>query len=88
MNMRGHYKNGIYHINHINSLHSQFKEWLLHFHGVSTKFLTNYLHWFKWLQLFNEDKEIIKSKNLLVHSTVDFVDTKIQNFKGRKPIFV
>lgn len=86
--MRGHYKNGIYHINHINNLHSQFKEWMYKFHGVSTKFLTNYLYWFKWLQLFIEDKEIIKSKNLLVHSTVDFVDTKIENFRGRGPIFI
>lgn len=86
--MRGHYKNGIYHINHINSLHSKFKEWMLRFHGVSTKFLVNYLYWFKWLQNFSEDKEIIKNKNLLVHSTINFVDTKINNFKGRKPIFV
>ena len=43
-------------------------------------------HWFKWLQYFNEDKEIIKSKNILVHSTTTFVDTKIVQYKGREPI--
>jgi len=57
------------------------------FHGVSTKFLANYLCWFKWLEFFNEDKEIVKSKNMLVHSTIEFVDTKIENFKERIPVF-
>lgn len=80
-----HNMNGIY---HINSLHSKFRKWMYRFHGVSTKFLANYLYWFKWLEFFNEDKEIVKSKNMLVHSTVEFVDTKIENFKGIIPIFV
>lgn len=79
--MRGHYKNGVYRINYINSLHSRFKEWIYRFHGVSIKFLDNYLYWFKWLQYFNEDKEIIKSKNILVPSTTTFVDTKIVLYK-------
>ena len=26
--MRNHYKNGIYHIYHVNNLHSQFKKWM------------------------------------------------------------
>lgn len=86
--MRGHYKNGIYHINHINNLHSQFKRWMYRFHGVSTKFLSNYLYWFKWLQCFSEDKEIIKTKNIIVHSTTNFVDTRINIYKGREPIFI
>ena len=37
--MRDHYKNGIYHINHVNSLHSQFKKWMKKFNGVSTNFV-------------------------------------------------
>lgn len=86
--MRGHYKNGIYHINHINNLHSQFKEWMYRFHGVSTKFLSNYLYWFKWIQIFSEDKEIVKSKNIIVHSTTKFADTRIKLYRGREPIYV
>lgn len=85
--MRDHYKNGIYHINHVNSLHSQFKKWMVRFNGVSTKFLSNYLHWFKWLQCFKDDKDIMKSKNIIVHSTTDFVDTRIATYKGREPVF-
>ncbi len=64
--MRGHYNNGIYHINHKNSLHSKLKIRMNRFKGVSTKYLSNY----KWLQCFDDDKEIIRTKNMLIHSTI------------------
>ncbi len=41
---RGKHKTGVYHINHVNSLHSKFKNWIRQFNGVSTKFLSNYLY--------------------------------------------
>ena len=47
----GKHKNGIYHIANVNSLHSSFKRWIKPFNGVATKYLANYLHWFKWLQI-------------------------------------
>ena len=34
-------------VNHVNSLHSNLKEWIRRFKGVATKYLTNYLYWFK-----------------------------------------
>lgn len=80
---RGNYKNGIYHINHVNSLHNNLKLWMYKFKGVSTKFLNNYMAWYKWLQYFNDNKEIIRTKNMLIHSTIPFVDTKIKNYKER-----
>ena len=80
---RGHYKNDIYHINHVNSLHSNLKIWLYRFRGVSTKFLPNYMSWYKWLQSFSRDKEVIKTKNMLIHSVIPFVDTKIKGYKER-----
>ena len=80
---RGHYKNDIYHINHVNSLHSNLKIWLYRFRGVSTKFLPNYMSWYKWLQSFSSDKEVIKTKNMLIHSVIPFVDTKIKGYKER-----
>jgi hypothetical protein len=66
--MRGHYKNGIDHINHINSLHSKLKIWMYRFKGVSSKFLSNYVAWYKWLESFNDDKEIIRTKNMFINS--------------------
>lgn len=37
------------------------------FRGVAIKYLANYMYWFKWIELFNTEKEIIKGKDLLVH---------------------
>lgn len=39
----------VYHLQHINALHSKFKRWLMPFNGVSTKYINNYLAWFKFL---------------------------------------
>lgn len=85
---RGHHKNGIYHISHINSLHSLFKGWLRPFNGVSTKYLANYIHWFKWLQNYKAEKEIVKAQNVIVHSTTKFIDCRIKQYQFREPIFV
>lgn len=38
---RGRHKEDIYHINHINSLHSNLKKWMARFNGVATKYLEN-----------------------------------------------
>lgn len=41
-------KQGRFHIQHVNSLHSRLKKWIASvFWGVSTKYLQNYLNWFK-----------------------------------------
>lgn len=34
---------------------------------------------------FNKDKEVIKTKNILIHSVIPFVHTKIGGYKLRKP---
>lgn len=47
----GKHKLGIYHIQHVNSYHSHLKGWMKRFNGVATKYLNNYLSWFKWLTL-------------------------------------
>ena len=75
-------------INHINSLHSKLKIWMYRFKGVSTKFLSNYMAWYKWLESFNDDKEIIRTKNMLIHSVIPFIDTKIKGYKGKIAEFI
>lgn len=42
---RGKHKNGVYHINHINSFHNNLKHFTDKFRGISTKYLSNYLSW-------------------------------------------
>lgn len=38
----GHHKEGLFHIKHINALHSKLKKWIKDFNGISTKYLLNY----------------------------------------------
>ncbi len=40
---RGKHKKDIYHIQHINSLHSNLKRWMSRFNDVATKYLNNYI---------------------------------------------
>ena len=41
---RGQHKKGVYHIDHINSLHNKLKQWMKPLHGVATKYLTHYMY--------------------------------------------
>jgi hypothetical protein len=52
-----HVKSGLYHLQHVNSTHNKLKKWISYtFWGVSTKYLQQYLHWYRV-------KESIKDKN-------------------------
>ena len=62
---RGKHKEGIYHIQHINAFHSKLKKWMDNFNGVATKYLANYMYWFKWLEVFNTEKDTVKSKKIV-----------------------
>ncbi|MDR7078427.1 hypothetical protein J2Y03_003479 [Neobacillus niacini] len=44
-------KKGIYHIQHVNNYHNRLKRWMERFQGVATKYLDNYLNWFRWLEI-------------------------------------
>ncbi|RMD82911.1 MAG: IS1595 family transposase [Lentisphaerae bacterium] len=39
----------IYHVQHVNQTTSHLRTWMRRFHGVSTKYLQNYLNWFLYL---------------------------------------
>ena len=66
-------KNGLYHIQHVNSIDSRLKRWIgERFLGVSTKYLQNYLDWFK-------AKEKLKHSNKFLR---DFTDKSFQDTKA------
>lgn len=85
---RGKRKEGIYHIQHVNSFHSRLKTWMLRFKGVATKYLSSYLSWFRWLEFFKSEKEIIKAKNLLIHTYHVKILTRIADLSVRQTCFV
>jgi transposase-like protein len=72
----GKHKIGIYHIQHVNSYHSRLKGWMSRFKGVSTKYLNNYLSWFKWLTINKGVRELDKSHQIF--STAYSVAFKIK----------
>ncbi len=52
-------KDGIYHVQKVNSLASEFKRWLnKNFINVSTKYLQNYLNWFEMNQILKNEEKI------------------------------
>jgi len=53
--LKEHVKKGIYHIQNVNSLHNRIKKWIdSSFWGVSTKYLQNYLNWFRIQEFFKK----------------------------------
>lgn len=46
--LKQHVKDGLYHVQHVNSMHNRLKKWLNErFWGVSTKHLQQYMNWFR-----------------------------------------
>ena len=47
--------NGAVHIQNVNAYHGRLKQWLNRFHGVATRYLDNYLGWFRCLDNHHAD---------------------------------
>ncbi len=64
--LKQHVKMERFHIQHVNSLHNRLKKWIAGtFWGVATKYLQNYLNWFKVIQTAlknsrNQAEELLK----------------------------
>ena len=53
---KGILENANVHNNNINGMMSQLRNWFKNFHGVSTKYLENYLKWFRFSNIFKSHK--------------------------------
>ncbi len=70
--LKQHVKQGIYHIQNVNSLHNRVKKWIdSTFWGVSTKYLQNYMNWFRIQQTFR--KSIYALQDITNCSTEDIL---------------
>lgn len=47
--------NAAYHVQHVNAYHGRLRQWMLRFRGVATKYLANYLAWFRGLDTHRRD---------------------------------
>jgi hypothetical protein len=67
--------NNIYHIQNVNRVHSMLKAWMLRFNGVASKYLQNYLYYFKLTQLFKDD---INRSGMIIGKVIERQDSYIQ----------
>jgi transposase-like protein len=65
---KSHVIKGIYHIQNVNSYHQRFKKWMDRFNGVASKYLNNYLAWFKFLDMKGHEDNITNLKDMLITS--------------------
>jgi len=75
-------KKGIYHIQNVNNFHSRLKTWIRRFQGVATKYLDNYLYWFRWLEI---DKHLTFEKQveqMLISACKKSNETTVQMFRS------
>lgn len=79
---------GVYNIKKVNAFHSSLNRWIRKFNGVSTKYLTNYLFWYKWSKLFKREMERNKSTRLFVHVNSVHSTTLVKDFKTKNAIYV
>lgn len=67
---------GIYHIQHVNATHNKMKKWIDNtFWGVSTKYLPQYLNWFRFKEKL---KKVKNQKNTFAEKTLS--TQAIENF--------
>ncbi len=61
-----HVSKEIYHIQHVNAFHSRLKRWMDRFQGVATKYMDNYMFWFRFLELNKKLGDADKQKKMLL----------------------
>ncbi|APH13378.1 insertion element domain protein [Clostridium sporogenes] len=75
---------GIYHIQNVNNYHQRLKKWLDRFNGVASKYMDNYLTWFRFLDsngFDNTDKNI---KDMFITSCLYKVDETFNSLRLAK----
>lgn len=77
--------NGIIGIQHVNNYHSRLKEFLRPFHGVSTKYMNNYLVWNNLTVYAKEPKSVIEN-TFFEFTTTTYCTTRGRTMSKRPAI--
>jgi transposase-like protein len=56
--IKQHVKENIYHIQNVNNIHSMMKKWMVKFDGVATKYLENYMNWYRITRKLGEGESM------------------------------
>lgn len=74
-----------YHIQHVNSYHGRIKVWInLHFKGVATKYLDNYLFWNRFLELNKSLDKVALKRTLLTLVLATNKATTVNSLRPKK----
>lgn len=76
-----HVLKSVYHIQHVNSFHSRLKQWMDRFQGVATKYIDNYMFWFRFLELHKKLEHTDRQKKMLLDTCKRANFTTIQQFR-------
>jgi len=76
----GYVKKGIYHILHVNRYHGELKYWLRRFDGVATRYLDNYLFWFRFLEMNRNKDDKSLSNTILLAACQKPSFTRVNSF--------
>ncbi len=75
----------IYHIQHVNSYHGRLKTWInLHFKGVATRWMDNYLFWNRFLELNKSLDKVKLKRTLLTHVLATNRATTVNSLRPKK----
>ena len=78
-NLKQYTKQKTYHIQHVNSAHSRLKTWIDRgMHGVATKYLQNYLNWFRLKEKFKGADIIMETINSAIDPTGHMIFQNIE----------
>jgi len=77
-----HVSKSIYHIQHVNSFHSRLKRWMDRFQGVATKYIDNYMFWFRFLELHKKLEHSDRQKKMLLDTCRQANFMTVQQFKA------
>jgi transposase-like protein len=76
-----HVKKGVYHIQHVNAYHQRLKKWMERFNGVATKYIDNYLFWFRFLELHKQLDKKLRMRTMLLDACKKANFSTINKFK-------
>jgi hypothetical protein len=75
-------KQGIYHIQHVNAYHHRLKKWMERFKGIGTKYIDNYLFWFRFLELHKQLNKKLRKQTLLFEACRGATFSPVRSFKS------
>lgn len=77
-----------YTVKHVNMYHRGLCKWLANFHGVSTKYLNNYLSWFSFLFIAHRLSKTSRIVDLFMEFATKNLSITKKQIQDRKVEFI